>query len=80
MEEEITYEVQSFDDREGINEWRTLMGPWDTLAVFKTKQEAEKALRRFKRVDKIMDIKEKYRIVKITIKKEVLNLYKKIPF
>jgi hypothetical protein len=56
------------------------MGPWDTLAVFKTKQEAKNRLRRFKQSDKIMGIKEKYRIVKVTVKKEVLNLYKRIPF
>lgn len=65
MKDEIEYEVQSYDDH--IDDWYTLD------SGIKLKKEAESFVRDCKKYDKESGLKFKYRIVKLTIKKEVVK-------
>ena len=64
MKDEIKYEVQFFDDN--IDEW-------NTGDVFWSKKEAKDAVRDYKKFDKKVGMKFKYRIVKLIIKKEIVK-------
>lgn len=64
MKDEIEYEIQSFDD---IDEWYTID------EGIKTKKEAKLFVRDCKDWDKRKGLKIKYRIVKLTIKKEIVK-------
>lgn len=65
MKYEIKYEVQSYDDR--IDEWYTLD------SNIELKKEARLFVRDCKDFDKKQGLKIKYRIVKLTIKKEIVE-------
>jgi hypothetical protein len=62
---EIKYEVQSYDDR--IDEWY----PLDSN--IELKKEAKCFVRDCMNFDKEQGLKLKYRIVKLTIKKEIVK-------
>lgn len=64
MKNEIKYEVQFLDD---------CIDEWNTLDVFESKKEAKCARRDYRRFDKMESITVKYRIIKLTIIKEVVN-------
>jgi hypothetical protein len=64
MKDEIKYEVQFFDGN--IDEW-------NSADVYWRKKDAKDAVREFRKFDKEVDIPMKYRIVKLTIKKEVVK-------
>jgi hypothetical protein len=65
MKDEIKYEVQSYDDS---------FGDWYTLDEgIESKKEAKCFVRDCKKYDKESGLKIKYRIVKHTIKKEVVK-------
>lgn len=64
MKDKIKYEIQCFDD---IYEWYTVG------VGIKTKKEAKLFVRDTKDWDKVRGLKIKYRIVKITIKKEIVK-------
>lgn len=64
MKDEIKYDIQFFYD--GIDDW-------DSLNVVETKKEAKDTVRDCKRLDKKDGVKLKYRIIKLTIKKEVIK-------
>jgi hypothetical protein len=65
MKDEIKYEVQSYDDR---------IGDWYTLDEgIRLKKEARYFVLDCKDFDKEQGLKIKYRIVKLTIKKEVIK-------
>lgn len=65
MKDEIKYEVQFFDD--------THIDEWQSADVYYRKKDAKDAVRDFRKFDKEVDITVKYRIVKLTIKKEVVK-------
>lgn len=65
MKDEIKYEVQFRDD--------TLIDEWQSADVYYRKKDAKDAVRDFRKFDKEVDITVKYRIVKLTIKKEVVK-------
>ena len=58
------YKVQFFDNE---------LDNWFTLDVYHLKKEAKDAVRDFKVADKKEGLKLKYRIVKLTIKQEVVK-------
>lgn len=64
MKDKIKYEIQCFDD---IDEWYTVG------VGIKTKKEAKLFVRDTKDWDKTRGLKIKYRIVKLTIKKEIVK-------
>lgn len=65
MKDEIKYEVQSYDDN---------IGDWYTLDEgIKSRREARCFVRDCKDFDKEQGLKLKYRIAKLTIKKEVVK-------
>jgi hypothetical protein len=65
MKDETKYEVQSYDDH---------IGDWDTAdSGIKSKKEARLFVRDCKDFDKEHGLKLKYRIVKLTIKKEIIK-------
>jgi hypothetical protein len=65
MKDEIRYEVQSYDDN---------FGEWYTLDEgIKSKKEARLFVRDCMNFDKEQGLKLKYRIVKLTIKKEIVK-------
>lgn len=65
MKDEIEYEVQSYDDC--FDDWYKLD------SCIKSKKEAKSFVRDCKCFDKREGLKIKYRIVKLTIKKEVVK-------
>lgn len=65
MKNEIEYEVQSYSDR--IDDWFTLDGG------IRSKKEAKSFVSDCKRYDKKEGLKIKYRIIKLTIKEEVVK-------
>lgn len=65
MKDEIEYEVQSYDDR--IDDWY----PLDS--GIELKKEAKCFVRDCKNFDKEKGLKIKYRIVKLTVKKEIVK-------
>jgi hypothetical protein len=65
LKREIKYEVQSYDDR--IDEWY----PLDSN--IELKKEAKCFVRDCMNFDKEQGLKLKYRIVKLTIKKEIVK-------
>ena len=65
MKDEIKYAVQSYDDR--IDDWYTLD------SGIKSKNEAKLFVSDCKKFDKENGLKIKYRIVKQTIKQEVVK-------
>jgi hypothetical protein len=65
IKDEIMYEVQYYNDR---------IDDWDTAdEAITSKKEAKSIVRFFKHCDKEEGIKFKYRIVKLTIKSEVVK-------
>lgn len=64
MKDEIMYEVQFFDD---------CISNWIKMDEFESKKEAKCVIRDSKMFDKEEGLKLKYRIVKLTIKKEVVK-------
>ena len=65
MKDEIEYEVQSYDDR--YDDWLTVD------SGIKSKDEAKLFVSDCKKSDKQEGLKIKYRIIKLTIKKEIVK-------
>jgi hypothetical protein len=64
LKDEIKYDVQFFDD---------YIPAWINIDVSESKKEAKCFVRDYKKFDKEDGLKFKYRIIKLTIKKEVVK-------
>lgn len=64
LKDEIKYDVQFFDD---------CIPAWVKMDEFESKKEAKSIVRDCKKFDKEDGLKLKYRIVKLTIKKEIIK-------
>jgi hypothetical protein len=64
LKDEIKYEVQFFDD---------YIPAWINIDVSESKNEAKSIVSDYKKIDKADGRKFKYRIIKLTIKKEVVK-------
>ena len=65
IKDEILYDIQSYDNR--MDDWYTLDGG------IESKKEAKNTVHDYKKFDKKEGLKLRYRIIKCTIKKELVK-------